>query len=219
MYDNFNDSEFNTSYADLLFASYEDLQKMRHLYNSAMKSLLTRIDVISGEFSIQNSRSPIHHVESRLKSPQSIVNKLIKKGHVVNIKSALENLNDIGGVRIVCPYITDVYDVAEMLLRQSDIKLIKIQDYIKEPNYIGYRSLHLDLQVPVYYSDETKFAIIEVQIRTIAMDFFASLEHDLRYKLIKDIPDSFIEDMRKKADDIAKIDTDMQDLHNKILLL
>lgn len=216
MYDNFYDAEFNTSNADLLFATYEDLQKMRHLYSSAMKSLLTRIDIISGEFSIQNSRNPIHHVESRLKSPQSIVNKLAKKGYDINIKNALENLNDIGGVRIVCSYIDDVYDVAEMILRQSDIKLIKKQDYIKNPNYNGYRSLHLDLEVPVYYSDVTKFAIVEVQIRTVAMDFFASLEHDLRYKTIKEIPDGFIEEMRQKADEIAKIDNDMQSLHKKI---
>jgi len=216
MYDNFKDSDFNTNYTDLLFASYEELQKMRHLYNSAIKSLLTRIDVISGEFSMQNSRNPIHHVESRLKTPQSIVNKLVKKGHDVNINSALENLNDIGGVRIVCTYIDDVYDVAEMILRQSDIKLIKKQDYIKNPNYNGYRSLHLDLEVPVYYSDVTKFDVIEVQIRTVAMDLFASLEHDLRYKAIKDIPQGFIEEMRHKADEIAKIDIDMQNLHKKI---
>lgn len=216
MYDNFNVSEFNTNYTDLLFASYEDLQKMRHLYNSAIKGLLHRIDVLSGEFSIQNSRNPIHHVESRLKSPQSIVNKLIKKGYVVNIKNALENLNDIGGVRIVCPYIDDVYHVAEMILRQNDITLIKKQDYIKNPNFNGYRSLHLDIEVPVYYSDVTKYVVIEVQIRTVAMDFFASLEHDLRYKATKDIPNGFIEEMRKKADEIAKIDEDMQELHKKI---
>ena len=216
MYGNFSDCDFSTNYTDLLFASYEDLQKMRHLYNSAIKSLLTRIDVISGEFSILNSRNPIHHVESRLKTPQSIVNKLVKKGYDVNMSNALKNLNDIGGVRIVCSYIDDIYDVAEMLLRQNDIKLIKKQDYIKNPNFNGYRSLHLDLEVPVYYSDVTKFAVIEVQIRTVAMDFFASLEHDLRYKSIKDIPEDFLKEMRQKADEIAKIDDDMQILHRKI---
>ena len=216
MYDNFNVSEFNTNYTDLLFASYEDLQKMRHLYNSAIKSLLTRVEVLSGEFSIQNSRNPIHHVESRLKSPQSIVNKLIKKGYVVNIQNALDNLNDIGGVRIVCPYIYDVYDVAEMILRQNDITLIKKQDYIKNPNYNGYRSLHLDLEVPVFYSDVTKYVVIEVQIRTVAMDFFASLEHDLRYKSSKTIPAGIGEEMLKCADEIAEIDRRMQEIYKRI---
>lgn len=213
---NYIDNEFGTEHASLLFNNYEEFQKMRHLYNGALKGILTRIEILNEEFTLQHSRNPIHHVESRLKSVQSIVNKLLKKGYEVNINSALEKLNDIGGIRIVCTYIDDVYSVAEMLLRQSDLKLIKRQDYIKQPNFNGYRSLHLDLQVPVYFSDRTEFVAIEVQIRTVAMDFFASLEHDLRYKIDKEIPKDFINEMIAKANEIAKIDEDMQNLHKKI---
>ena len=160
------------------FEDYHKLQEVEHLYNAAIKQLQLKFDVLNDEFRVNFARSPIHHVESRLKSTTSIINKLRKLGLDVTMESARKNLNDMAGLRVVCCYIDDVYKVSDMLLRQSDIKLIKMQDYIKEPNYNGYRSLHLDIELPVYLSDRTELVRAEVQLRTVAMDFWASLEHD-----------------------------------------
>ena len=162
------------------FAGSHDYLMMLNLYDSAVKQLRLKFEVLNNEFSVTYARNPIRHIESRLKSPESIVAKLRKRGKPLTIASAMENINDIAGVRVVCRYIDDVYAVADMLLRQPDITLVKMQDYIKTPNYNGYRSLHLDLKVPVYFSDRTEYVLAEVQIRTVAMDFWASLEHDIR---------------------------------------
>ena len=142
--------------------------------------------------------------------------KLQKRNFEISIASAKQNLNDIAGIRVVCCYIDDVYRVADMLLRQSDITLVNITDYIKQPNYNGYRSLHLDLKIPVYLSERTEYVTVEVQIRTVAMDFWASLEHDLRYKSDKDIPQSICDDMLSAASQIAAIDEKMQQIYKEI---
>ena len=198
---------------------WNDLQNMmelQQLYNAAIKEMQTKLEILNEEFKVRFARNPIHHVESRLKSTQSIVKKLMKKNCEVTIESAKANLNDIAGIRVVCCYIDDVYRVADMLLSQTDIELVKSQDYIKEPNYNGYRSLHLDLRIPVFLSERTEHVTVEVQIRTVAMDFWASLEHDLRYKSDKDIPLSIGEDMLRCANEIAEIDAKMQAIYQKI---
>ena len=159
---------------------------MRNLYAAAGRQLTLKFEVLNSEFNVLYARNPIHHIESRVKSPESIAAKLLKKGLPLTLESAMQNVNDIAGVRVVCSYIDDVYRVAEMVERQQDLEIVKRQDYIKTPNYNGYRSLHLDLRVPVYLSDRTEQVLAEVQIRTIAMDFWASLEHTIRYK--KDLP-------------------------------
>lgn len=200
-------------------AILNDLQKLlelQQLYNAAIKEIQTKLEILNDEFKVKFARNPIHHVESRLKSTRSIVNKLRKKNVEVSIESAKENLNDIAGIRIVCCYIDDVYRVADMLLAQTDIELVKSQDYIKVPNYNGYRSLHLDLRVPVFLSERTEKVTVEVQLRTVAMDFWASLEHDLRYKSDKDIPASISEDMLRCANEIAEIDAKMQSIYQQI---
>ena len=150
---------------------------MRNLYEAAARQLTLKFEILNDEFSVLYARNPIHHIESRVKTPESIAAKLMKKGMPVSIEPAREHVNDIAGVRVVCSYIDDVYRVAEMLERQKDIEIVKRQDYIKTPNYNGYRSLHLDIRVPVYLSDRTEYVVAEIQIRTIAMDFWASLEH------------------------------------------
>ena len=155
---------------------------MRNLYAAAGRQLTLKFEVLNSEFNVLYARNPIHHIESRVKSPESIAAKLLKKGLPLTLESAMQNVNDIAGVRVVCSYIDDVYRVAEMVERQQDLEIVKRQDYIKTPNYNGYRSLHLDLRVPVYLSNRTEQVLAEVQIRTIAMDFWASLEHDIRYK-------------------------------------
>lgn len=205
--------------AELLFATYQEILEMQQLYNAAIKQIRTKIEILNDEFKVRFSRNPIHHIESRLKSAKSILKKLQDRDFEVSVSSARKNLNDIAGVRIVCSYIDDVYAVAEMLLRQSDIKLIKEQDYIKNPNYNGYRSLHLDIEVPVYLSEHTEYVTAEIQIRSVAMDFWASLEHDLRYKTNKNIPQSICRNMVESAEQIAAIDRKMQILYNEIRLL
>ena len=190
---------------------------MQHLYDSAVRQLTLKFEVLNNEFNVLYARNPIHHIESRLKTADSIIAKLIRKQCPVSIASAKKNINDIAGVRVVCNYIDDVYNVEEMLLRQSDMEVVKRQDYIKTPNYNGYRSLHLDMRVPVYLSDRTEQVLAEVQIRTIAMDFWASLEHDIRYKADKSqLPAGINEEMLECSNQIAEIDRKMQDMYLRI---
>ena len=190
---------------------------MLNLYDSAVRLLKLKFEVLNNEFKVLYERNPIHHIDSRLKSPESMIAKLKKKGCEISIDSARKNVNDIAGVRVVCHYIDDVYSVAEMLMRQTDLEIVKVQDYIKTPNYNGYRSLHLDIKVPVYLSDRTEYVVAEVQIRTIAMDFWASLEHDIRYKADKSkLPVGINEEMLECSDKIADIDRQMQDMYKRI---
>lgn len=194
-----------------------EYRQMYSLYNAALKSLYTRLETLNDEFEVAHARSPIHHIESRIKTPESIAEKLRRKNLELSARSAAENVNDIAGVRVVCCYIDDVYRVEEMLLRQTDIVLFKRQDYIKTPNYNGYRSLHLDIGVPVYLSETTELVRAEVQLRTVAMDFWASLEHDLRYKADKSsLPEGINEEMFRCSDEIAAIDKKMQDMYLRI---
>ena len=200
-----------------LYSNFQEFLKLQHLYNAAVKLIQTRLEVLNDEFNVLYARNPIHHIESRLKSTSSIVAKLQKKGYPISIESAMKNINDIAGIRVVCCYIDDVYRVEELLLRQSDIELVKRQDYIKKPNFNGYRSLHLDLRVPVFLSNCTKYVLSEIQIRTVAMDFWASLEHDLRYKGDKEhLPVGINEEMLHCANEIAEIDQKMQDMYRRI---
>lgn len=210
----------NQSEGDKLTAFYggaHDYLVMLNLYDSAVRLLKLKFEVLNNEFKVLYARNPIHHIDSRLKSSESMIAKLKKKGKDISIESARENVNDIAGVRVVCNYIDDVYSVAEMLMRQTDLEIVKVQDYIKTPNYNGYRSLHLDIKVPVYLSDRTEYVVAEVQIRTIAMDFWASLEHDIRYKADKSkLPDGINEEMLECSNKIAEIDSQMQDMYKRI---
>ena len=190
---------------------------MRNLYAAAGRQLTLKFEALNSEFNVLYARNPIHHIESRVKSPESIMAKLLKKGLPLTLESAMQNVNDIAGVRVVCSYIDDVYRVAEMVERQQDLEIVKRQDYIKTPNYNGYRSLHLDLRVPVYLSNRTEQVLAEVQIRTIAMDFWASLEHDIRYKADRSrLPAGINEEMLACAGKIAEIDRQMQDMYQRI---
>ena len=181
---------------------------VRHVYTSAVKEVTTKIEILDDEFHSRFDHNPIHHIESRLKSPLSIAKKLQSKGHEVSLESATHNLYDIAGIRIICHYIEDVYHVADMLLGQSDITLIKGKDYIKNPKENGYRSLHLTVSIPVFLSDGAHDVPVEVQIRTIGMDFWASLDHELRYKA-KDVPEDAVTRLRECAEKMAALDEEM----------
>ena len=194
-----------------------EIQLMQNLYDSAVKQLSLKFEILNNEFKVLYARNPIHHIEGRVKSVESLAAKLLNKGLPLTIEAAREHINDIAGVRVVCSYIDDVYRVAEMLELQKDVKIIKRQDYIRTPNYNGYRSLHLDIRVPVYLSDRTELVTAEIQIRTIAMDFWASLEHDIRYKVDKTkLPEGINEEMLACAGKIAEIDRQMQEMYRRI---
>lgn len=199
-----------------LLGEEQKIVEYEMINRAAIQQLRLKMEILNDEFKTRYDHNPIHHVESRLKSRRSIANKLIKKGFEPTIENATRYINDTAGVRVVCCYISDVYSVADMLCRQQDLELIERKDYIEEPSYNGYRSLHLDFRVPIYLSDQKLYATAEIQIRTVAMDFWASLEHELRYKSSKNIPKNIAIEMLRCADDIALIDGKMQAIYKAI---
>ena len=186
------------------------------LYRGGIKEISTKLEILDEEFKSKFSYNPIHHIESRLKSMPSIVKKIKSKGLEVNIDSISENITDIAGIRVICNYIDDIYRVAEMLTAQDDVKLIRVRDYIKNPKPSGYKSLHLIVEIPVFLSTGPVPMPVEIQIRTIAMDFWASLEHKLRYKTGNSVDDDLRGRLKKCADEISVLDCEMQDIHNTI---
>ncbi len=168
--------------AGLSLKSQPGFALFHHEYEAAIKKVNNKIEILASDFEVRNDYSPIHHIEKRLKTPESIQEKLERLGCEVSIQSARENIFDIAGIRIICNFIEDVYQVAEMITSQDDVTLTRTKDYIANPKKNGYRSLHLSIKIPVYLMDDKIEVPVELQIRTVAMDFWASLEHQLRYK-------------------------------------
>ena len=183
--------------------------EMKMLYSCALKEVQTKFEVLSTECSLRNNRNPISSISTRLKSTDSILDKLERNGWPITLESMEENLADIAGIRVICPYIDDIYTIADAFLRQDDVTLIRKKDYIESPKPNGYRSLHLIVSVPVFLSETKKNMKVEVQIRTIAMDFWASLEHQMKYK--KDVPEAsaIMEELLRCADVIHSTDVRM----------
>ncbi len=190
--------------------------EMQHLYQSATREISTKLEILDDEFKFIHKRNPIHNMQSRIKSIESIFEKLDRKGLEISIEAAKEHLTDIAGIRVVCYYIDDIYNISEMLKSQDDIKLIRETDYIKEPKPNGYRSLHLVVKVPVFFSDRKEIVPVEIQIRTMAMDFWASLEHQLRYKTMEAVPPSVSKELQECAEKIAYTDLKMQDIYKTL---
>ena len=197
----------------------DDFFSIQCRYSAAMKEVQTKLEILDDEFQMKHRRNPIHHIESRLKSIQSIMEKLSRKSFAVSMKSAVANLNDIAGIRVICPYVEDVYTVAKLLTSQDDVHLKEIRDYIRHPKPNGYRSLHLILEIPVFLQEGRILVPVEVQIRTIAMDFWASLEHDLRYKAHGIVPQDISDELQQVGEDIARLDQKMQSIHDRIDIL
>lgn len=185
-----------------------------HLYISATREIQTKLENLNDEFRYTKNRNPIHLIKTRIKTPGSIVKKLQRRGLELSVDSAMENLTDIAGIRVICPYIDDIYLISNMLTIQDDIELIRTNDYIKNPKPNGYRSLHLIISVPVFLSNIKKLVKAEVQIRTIAMDFWASLEHDIAYKLPADKTEIIRDELRDCASVIHETDLRMQRLNS-----
>lgn len=204
---------------ELLIQSAMQLQQIMMLYEAGIREIKTKLDILSDESHLSGKPSPIDSIKSRIKTPRSIINKLKRRGYPISLQSMMENLNDIGGIRVICPFIEDIYTVADMLIRQDDLTLIERKDYIENPKPNGYRSLHLILQVPIFLSDRTQPVRIELQLRTIAMDFWASLEHQLRYKADVEVPVHISDDLKACADVIAATDEEMQRIAKELHVL
>ena len=189
-----------------------EYQQIMMIYESAIKQIETKLDILNKENKVSGRRNPIETVKSRIKSPQSIAGKLEKRHLPVTFDSMIENLHDIAGVRVICPYISDIYSVRDMLLKQPDITLLEEKDYIKNPKESGYRSLHLVIEIPVYLSESTHNVKVEIQLRTIAMDFWASLEHELHYKTNTRVPESVRRELFRVAETIAMTDREMEEI-------
>lgn len=185
-----------------------------NLYLSATREIATKLENLNDEFKYTKDRNPIHLIKTRVKTPKSIMDKLLRRGLPLSVESARENLTDIAGIRVICSYIDDIYVIARLLVSQDDIELVRTTDYIKNPKPNGYRSLHLIVTVPVFLSDRTERVKTEIQIRTIAMDFWASLEHELAYKLTEGKPEAIARELKACADVIAETDRRMQALHD-----
>ena len=193
-------------------------QVMMH-YTCAIREVKTKLEVLNDELSVKNQRNPIEMIKSRVKKPLSIVEKLQRRGLEVSLESMVKNLDDVAGVRIICSFVDDIYEVAEMLVRQDDVKVIAVKDYIKNPKPNGYRSYHMIVEVPVFFTDSKRFIRVEVQIRTIAMDFWASLEHKIYYKFEGNAPDSLQAELKACADMVDMLDAKMFSLNQSILEL
>ena len=187
-------------------------QEIMMIYESAIKQIETKLEILNKEYKVTGRRNPIETVKSRIKSPESIANKLIKRNLPVTFESMTAKLHDIAGVRVICPYISDIYTVRDILLKQPDIKEIEEKDYIASPKDSGYRSLHVVVETPVYLSNTEHHIKVEIQLRTIAMDFWASLEHELRYKTTAKIPEGIRRELRHCAETIAMTDQEMEEI-------
>lgn len=188
----------------------KDYMRLMSYYSSAMLEIETKFKVLNIEFNGKFDRNPIESIKTRLKSPKSIVEKMGRIGVPVSAANIEKELSDVAGVRVICSFVDDIYRLADMLALQDDVYILKTKDYIKNPKPSGYRSLHLIVETPIFLSNEKRFMRVEIQLRTIAMDFWASLEHKLRYK--KDIPEAHAKEIAQQLINCAQVvsDTDRQ---------
>ncbi len=201
---------------DYFAGQLREFQELMMMYNCAIREVRTKLDVLNDEMAVCSPHNPIEMIKSRVKKPRSIVEKLKRRGYPISVDSVLYNLHDVAGVRVICSFIDDIYKIAAILGAQDDVTVLEIKDYIKNPKPNGYRSYHMIVEIPVFFSDRRQPMKVEVQIRTIAMDFWASLEHQMKYK--KDVPGS--EDLVKRlsqiADRINQTDMEMQEIREEI---
>ncbi|WP_026565408.1 GTP pyrophosphokinase [Bacillus sp. UNC41MFS5] len=196
-----------------------ELKRFSLMYKFGLDEMNTKINILKEEFIHIHEYNPIEHTNSRLKSPESILKKLHSKNLSISLESIKENIKDIAGIRIVCPFITDVYKISQMIEKQKDVELVKRKDYIKNPKPNGYHSLHLIIKIPVFMSDKVEMVFVELQIRTIAMDFWASLEHKIYYKYDKEIPEWIKNDLKEAALSASELDFKMEKINNEVATL
>lgn len=201
---------------DKLFAPAGQFREFMMMYSSAIKEVRTKFEILNDDLSVTYNRNPIEMIKTRIKTPQSIIGKMHRKGLEINMSSLMYYIEDVAGVRVICSFIDDIYEVANMLVTQDDVTLISVKDYIKNPKANGYRSYHMIIEVPVFFANRRQNMKVEVQLRTIAMDFWASLEHKMKYKKEIEGSEKIVEELRDCADKAAELDRKMQDINYTI---
>ncbi|WP_445489933.1 GTP pyrophosphokinase [Niallia sp. 03133] len=186
------------------------------IYRFALEEVNTKLKILNEEFQFIHDHNPIEHIKSRIKDPKGIMLKLHRKELDISVDNAKKHIHDIAGVRITCSFLSDIYDIYEMLKRQNDIKIVNVKDYIKNPKPNGYKSLHLIIKIPVYLSNGVEEVSVEIQIRTIAMDFWASLEHKIYYKFDKGIPEHLLIELKEAADSAHELDNKMKKIKDRV---
>ena len=189
------------------------------VYNSALKEIGTKLEILNDEFQHVHRYNPIEHIKARLKTPESIVKKLKKNGYESTINNMIEHVNDIAGIRVICSFTSDIYRIADMIANQNDIKVLSVKDYIVSPKASGYKSYHMLVSVPIFLSDRIVDTKVEIQIRTVAMDFWASLEHKINYKFEGNAPIHIKEELVECARMVSELDNKMLSLNEEVLKL
>ncbi len=189
------------------------------IYNAALRQIETKMAILNDEFQHVHQYNPIEHIKARIKTPESIVKKLKRNGYESTIDNMVRYINDIAGIRVICSFTSDIYRIADMISEQRDIKVITVKDYITFPKASGYKSYHMIVTIPVYLSDRTVDTKVEIQIRTVAMDFWASLEHKIHYKFEGDVPEYIKNELVECAKLVSDLDARMLSLNNELLNL
>ncbi|MBQ7926993.1 MAG: GTP pyrophosphokinase family protein [Lachnospiraceae bacterium] len=197
----------------------ESWQEVTLVYNAALRQVQTKMEILNDEFQHVHQYNPIEHIKARIKNPESIVKKLKRHGYDSTIENMVKYINDIAGIRIICSFTSDIYRIAEMISEQRDIKVIGVKDYITYPKASGYKSYHMIVTVPVYLSDRIVDTKVEIQIRTVAMDFWASLEHKIHYKFEGDAPEHIKSELIECSRMVADLDARMLSLNEEILAI
>ena len=201
---------------EMLFSPRGQFREFLMMYQSAVKEVKTKFEILNDDLSATYNRNPIEAIKSRIKTPESIVLKMKRRGLDINMNSLMYYIDDVAGIRVICSFIDDIYEVANMLVSQDDITLLNVKDYIKNPKPNGYRSYHMIVEVPVFFANRKQNMKVEVQLRTIAMDFWASLEHKMKYKKDVDGSEEIVAELKKCADNIAELDKRMQEINEEI---
>lgn len=186
------------------------------LYDAALKEFNTKLEILNNEFKLTHRYNPIEHITSRIKSPQSIAKKIRHKGLELTTENIVKYINDVAGIRVICSFTSDIYKIAELIANQSDVKVLKVKDYIKHPKENGYMSYHMIVSVPIFLSEDVIETKVEIQIRTIAMDFWASLEHKIYYKFEGNAPERIRNQLKECADIVSYLDKKMLSINNEV---
>ena len=199
------------------YSQLDQWNSVMFLYESALKAINTKIEILNEEFIHMYGHTPIEHIKSRVKTPDSIVKKMKRNGYEVTIENMVEKLSDIAGIRIICSFNQDIYQIADMIARQKDVTVLYVKDYIRKPKPNGYKSYHMVVTIPIYLTDGPVDTKVEIQIRTIAMDFWASLEHKIYYKFEGNAPAYLQQELKACADVVNMLDVKMFSLNQAIL--
>ncbi|MCD8038621.1 MAG: GTP pyrophosphokinase family protein [Lachnospiraceae bacterium] len=197
----------------------ESRKEVQLVYSSALKEMEIRLEILNDEFQHVHQYNPIEHIKARIKTAESIEKKLRKHGYEPTVENMVKHVNDIAGIRIICSFTTDVYRIAQMLERHRDLDIIYVKDYIKKPKRSGYKSYHMLVSIPVYLSEKKVEAKVEIQIRTVAMDFWASLEHKINYKFAANVPSYIKEELSECAKMVSELDAKMLSLNEEVKAL